>query len=66
LRSGNQELERVISLARQQAWLAAKISFLGRASEVFRLWHVVHRPFSYSFAILVTAHVTLVVLMGYF
>ncbi len=66
LRSRNHELEHVISLAREQAWLTAKIRFLGRASEVFRLWHVVHRPFSYSFAILITAHVTLVVLMGYF
>jgi hypothetical protein len=65
-RSGNPELEHVISLARRQAWLTAKIRFLGRTNEIFRLWHVVHRPFSYSFAILVTAHMTLVMLMGYF
>jgi hypothetical protein len=64
--SRHRELERVIGMARRQSWLTAKIVFMGRASEVFRLWHVVHRPFSYSFAILTTAHVTLVILMGYF
>jgi hypothetical protein len=66
LPSRNPDLERAIASARRQAWLTAKIRFLGRASDVFRLWHVVHRPFSYSFAILITAHITLVVLMGYF
>lgn len=65
LPSGNKELERVIGLARRQSWLTAKISFLARARDVFRLWHVVHRPFSYSFAILVAAHIAVVAVMGF-
>jgi hypothetical protein len=32
---------------------------------VFHLWHVIHRPFSYSFAILSILHVTVVLLLGY-
>lgn len=64
--SGNAELESAIRLVRRQSRLAAKHAFLGRANQMFQLWHVVHRPFSYSFAVLACLHVTLVVLMGYF
>lgn len=59
-------LEKVIDLARRRSWMATKISFLAKTHQVFHLWHVVHRPFSYSFAILVCIHVTVAVLMGYF
>jgi hypothetical protein len=65
-RSSHVELEKVLSTARAQSWLTAKILFLNRAGQVFHLWHVVHRPFSYSFVVLVAAHVGTVLLMGYF
>lgn len=65
-RSGHEALERALDALREESWLLAKILFLHRAGQIFHLWHVVHRPFSYSFAVLVTAHVTLVFLMGYF
>jgi hypothetical protein len=60
------ELERAIEILWKQAMLSKKILFLSKAQRVFHLWHVVHRPFSYSFAILVAVHVTVVVLLGYF
>ncbi len=66
LPSRQRNLERVIDLASRRSWMAAKISFLSKTHQVFHLWHVVHRPFSYSFAILVAIHITVVVLMGYF
>ncbi len=66
LPSGQTSLERVIQLARKRAWLATKIAFLSKTHRVFHLWHVVHRPFSYSFAVLAAIHVGVVVLMGYF
>ena len=66
LRSSNQALERTIAIARRQAWLAAKLAFLDRAKEVFHLWHVIHRPFSYSFLVLIVVHVAVVVLLGYY
>lgn len=65
-RSRHGELESVLEAVRASAWLRAKIVFLKRAGEIFHLWHVVHKPFSYSFAVIVAAHITLVFLMGYF
>jgi hypothetical protein len=65
LPSRHAELETVLSCVSASAWLTAKILFLKRAAEIFHLWHVVHKPFSYSFAVIVAAHIALVTLMGY-
>ncbi|HEY3441841.1 MAG TPA: hypothetical protein VGK29_13850 [Paludibaculum sp.] len=64
--SSHDELESILAAVREQSWLTSKILFLSRAGQVFHLWHVVHRPFSYAFVILVAAHVGTVLLMGYF
>ncbi|MBI3664422.1 MAG: hypothetical protein HY234_15410 [Acidobacteria bacterium] len=64
LPAGNAELENVVEIARRKASLAKRILFLSRAQQVFQLWHVVHRPFSYSFAVLATVHVIVVMLFG--
>ena len=64
LRSRNQEVEAVIGLARHQAGLSKRILFLSRTHKVFHLWHVIHRPFSYSFAVLAVIHITVVILFG--
>ncbi len=66
LSSHDRETERVVELARKQAWMVSKIAVLDRAQEIFHLWHVVHRPFSYSLAVLIAAHVLVVVLLGYY
>jgi hypothetical protein len=66
LSSGDDALETVISLVRRQSWLITKMAFLDRTNQVFQLWHVVHRPFSYSFAVLAVVHITLVLLLGYY
>jgi hypothetical protein len=66
LPSPEPSLEKVIDLARRRSWMATKISFLSKTHQVFHLWHVVHRPFSYSFAILVCVHVSVALMMGYF
>lgn len=66
LPSGETSLERIIDLARQRSWIAAKIAFMEKTRQVFHLWHVVHRPFSYAFAILVCVHISVALLMGYF
>ena len=65
LPSGNAEVEKVIRIARQQAALSKRILFLSRSQQVFHLWHVVHRPFSYSFAVLACIHIGVVLLLGY-
>ena len=61
----NRELERAITTVRRQATLSKKIFFLSKTEELFRLWHVVHRPFSYSFSILACIHIFIVLLFGY-
>jgi len=62
----NRELENAISMAQEDASSAKRILFLDRAQQVFNLWHVVHKPFSYSFAILALIHIGVVFAMGYF
>jgi hypothetical protein len=66
LPSRQRELERVISAIQAQSRLSAKMLFLKRVHEVFHLWHVIHRPFSYSFAALVVVHIGVALLLGYF
>jgi hypothetical protein len=66
LRPKNANLEGVIRLARKQALLSRRIVFLSHAKRVFRLWHVVHRPFSYAFAVLVLVHIVVAMLLGFF
>lgn len=66
LPSQNPQLEGVIEMARKQAWIMAKVSFLSKTQQVFHLWHVVHRPFSYSFALLMLVHIVVAIMMGYF
>jgi hypothetical protein len=63
---GNRDIENVISAIRRQSWLSAKILFLEKTQQVFHLWHVVHKPFSYSFAVLVLVHIGFVFTLGYF
>ena len=62
----NLQLEWVIGLARQQAVTSKRNLFLSRAEEIFRMWHVVHRPFSYAFAVLALIHIVNAVRLGYF
>ncbi len=59
-------LERAISMAKEEAGTAKRVLFLSRTQQVFHLWHVVHRPFSYSFAVLAVIHIVVVIMMGYF
>jgi hypothetical protein len=59
-------LEIAIATAKEDAAMAKRILFLSRAEQVFHLWHVVHKPFSYTFAILAMVHIGVVMAMGYF
>jgi hypothetical protein len=59
------QLELAIQMARRQASLSKRVLFLSRTNQVFSLWHVVHRPFSYSFAVLATIHILVVLALGF-
>src|SRR5215472_18029458 len=65
LQTRNPQLETAIQTARKQASLSKRVLFLSRTKQVFLLWHVIHRPFSYSFALLAIVHIVVVLGMGY-
>jgi hypothetical protein len=65
-RGENAVLERAISMARDQTLLTKKILFLSKSHRMLHLWHVIHRPFSYSFAVLASIHVILMLMLGYY
>jgi hypothetical protein len=64
-RTRNFQLERVIEIARRKSTISKRVLFLSRAQNVFHLWHVVHRPFSYSFAVLAIVHIVVAMLFGF-
>ncbi len=66
LKTKNRDLERAIFMAREEAATAKRVLFLKRSQQVFHLWHVVHKPFSYTFALLALIHIAVVMMMGYF
>jgi hypothetical protein len=65
-RGQNVVLERAISMAREQTLLTKKILFLSKSHRMLHLWHIIHRPFSYSFAVLASIHVILMLMLGYY
>ncbi len=66
LKTSHLDLEKAIANAREEAAITKRILFLARAQQVFHLWHVVHKPFSYTFAVLVVVHITVVMMLGFF
>ena len=64
--TGNPKIENIVKLVRRKASLSKRILFLDRAERVFHLWHVIHRPFSYAFAVLALIHIVNAVRLGYF
>jgi len=62
----HREMERAIRAAAAEAALSKRILFLSRSQKVFHLWHVVHKPFSYAFAVLAMLHIGLQFVLGYF
>ena len=65
-RTQNAKLENAVATAREQIVLAKKILFLSKSREMLHLWHMIHRPFSYSFALLASIHVILMLMLGYY
>lgn len=65
LRTTNIELEQAVDIARAQAALSKRLTFFSRVHKAFHLWHVVHRPFSYTFAVLAIIHIAVVWVLGY-
>jgi hypothetical protein len=65
LSTGDRQVERAIVAAREDAALTKRILFLKRSEQVFHLWHVIHKPFSYTFALLAMFHIGVALVMGF-
>jgi len=63
--TGNNEVEQIVRLVRKKALLSRRMLFLNQTQRVFHLWHVIHRPFSYAFAILAILHIVVVSGLGF-
>jgi hypothetical protein len=61
----NLVFEWVLALACKQQALAHRILFLSQIQRIFKWWHVIHRPFSYAFAVLAVFHICVAMLMGF-
>ena len=65
LSTGNQNVEEIVQLVRKKAQLSKRVVFLDQTQKVFHLWHVIHRPFSYAFALLAVLHIVVVSGLGF-
>jgi hypothetical protein len=65
LPTGNHEVEEIVRIVRQKASLSKRAVFLDQTQRVFHLWHVIHRPFSYAFALLAVLHIAVVMGLGF-
>jgi hypothetical protein len=63
--TGNPEIEDIIGIVRQKAALSKRVLFLDQTQRIFHLWHVIHRPFSYAFALLAILHIVVVMGLGF-
>jgi hypothetical protein len=64
LTSHNHDVETIVANVRRQSRLTTAIAFLERTERIFHLWHIVHRPFSISFVILVAVHIGVALSVG--
>src|ERR1019366_6294077 len=64
--AGHADVKGALTAIRKQAALSKDALFLGKVQQMFRMWHVIHRPFSYSLAIMATLHIMAVVFLGYY
>jgi hypothetical protein len=62
----HRELEKAVHAAAEEAALLKRILFLSRSQKVFHMWHIIHKPFSYAFAVLAMLHIGLQFVLGYF
>jgi hypothetical protein len=62
----NQELKEALAIVKKQTAISRNILFLSKIQKTFHLWHVVHRPFSYSLAVLVVLHVVVTLVLGFY
>jgi hypothetical protein len=61
----NQEIRKVRNLLRMRFRIERQIIALSWTGKLFHHWHVIHTPFTVMLLIILTAHITISVLLGY-
>jgi hypothetical protein len=61
----HEDLRAILEVVRKQASLSKDVLFLSKIRQLFHLWHIVHRPFSWALAILAVLHVVVVTFLGF-
>jgi len=64
LPSHDKDVETIVANLRRQSRLTTAVAFLDRTERIFHLWHIVHRPFSISFVILIAVHIGVALSVG--
>ena len=63
-RPSNRSLDEAVRLASREIALAQQVRLLDATHQVFRWWHVAHRPFAMTALIAVIVHVIVVIAVG--
>jgi hypothetical protein len=61
----HQDLRAVLRVVRKQAALSKDALFLAKIRELFQMWHIIHRPFSYALAVFAVLHIFVVTFLGF-
>jgi hypothetical protein len=64
LPSHDRDVENIVYNLRRQSRLTTAMAFLDRTERIFHLWHIIHRPFSISFVILIVVHIGVALSVG--
>jgi hypothetical protein len=64
IRPDRRTVRRVLRLARKEMSLTQQARMLAATQQLFRFWHVAHRPFAITALVAVLVHVGVVVAMG--
>jgi len=62
--SHDRDVEAIVDNLRRQSRLTTTMAFLDRTERIFHLWHIIHRPFSISFVILLAVHIGVALSVG--
>jgi len=63
-RAQARRIDRAVRLARREMALTQQVRMLAATHDVFRYWHVVHRPVALAALVAVLVHVGVVIVMG--
>jgi len=64
LASNESDIEIIVDNLYRQSRLSTAMAFLDRTERIFHLWHIIHRPFSISFVILLAVHIGVALSVG--